>query len=461
MTTATLATDPAGGSDTEVHQGWPGARTGVIAYLVLLLALPQQLIVGPLGFAGSPATIWGLVCCLWWVLFHLNRVHSVGEPRLLRWAAVGFLAAVLLSYTNAMTHPMAGDELSVADAGVLRVISWLGVMLLAAEGLRGLDDWWRVLEWVVGLCAILALLGVVQALTDRTWVDQLSVPGLSVNAPIGLTDAREGHPRPVGTATHAIEFGQILTMGLVLSLAMTMVRGATALRVAAGLCAVASLLVVSRSAVLSIVVAFAVLVSLLTSRQRIGAAIAGVFVLVTAYLLRPGLLGTLGRAFTGIEGDASARSRTDSYSYAFDAFSASPFIGKGFATFLPKYRILDNQWLLSVIEIGVVGVLSLLLLMAAVVSAGFRAERSLIERKDRVMTRACTASVVAVCVGMLFYDGFAFAQATGMLFVISGLTAASFRLSRTTNEPYAVVAQPRSQSWAARARRMSARASRT
>ncbi len=412
-----------------------GAASALAVYLVLLLVLPQQLIVGPLGFAGSPATIWGLVCFLGWVWFHVNRVQSAPrEPRAVRWAAVLFLAAVLLSYTHAMTQPMAGDEVSVADAGVLRTVSWLGVMLLAAEGLPDRESWWRALDWLVGLCAVLAFVGLVQALTGQVWVDRITIPGLSVNAPIALTDAREGHPRPIGTATHAIEFGQVLTMAVLIGAGTALVRGTTMHRLAVGLCGATSLLIVSRSAVVSIVVGSLVLAPVLSHRQRVFGALAAVATLVGAFLLRPGLLGTLGRMFTGIEGDASARSRTDSYDYAFHAFAASPWVGKGFATFLPKYRILDNQWLLSAIELGVLGVLCLALLMAAVVRSGLRAEAFLDTLEDRVLTRACVGAVLAVCVGMLFYDGFAFPQATGMLFVVSGLAASSLRLSLAERE---------------------------
>ena len=132
-----------------------------------------------------------------------------------------------------MTYPMAGDEVSVADAGVLRTVSWLGVMLLAAEGLRDREAWWRTLEWLVGLCAVLAVVGLVQGLTGQVWVDQISIPGLTVNAPIALTDAREGHPRPIGTATHAIEFGQVLTMAVLIAIGVALVRG-TASRAPAG-----------------------------------------------------------------------------------------------------------------------------------------------------------------------------------------------------------------------------------
>lgn len=402
-----------------------------MTYLVLLLAIPQQLVVGPLGFAGSPATIWGLVCLLWWVWFHVHRVDRVREPRAVRWLAVGLLAAVLLSYTRAMSFPMAGDEVSVADAGVLRVMSWLGVLLLAADGVQGVKNWWRVLEWIVGLSALLALLALVQAVTGQTWVDRISVPGLTVNAPIVLTDAREGLIRPVGTATHAIEFGQILTVGLVISAATALARVNPSHRIAVVLTAAAALLTVSRSAVLSILVAFLVLGSALTRRQRLAGGLVGVFLAVGAYLLQPGLLGTLTRMFTGIEGDASARSRTDSYGYALQAFAASPWVGKGFATFLPKYRILDNQWLLSAIEIGAVGVLALLLLMVMAARSGFRAKQAIAARDERVVVHACSAAVIALCVGMLFYDAFAFPQATGLLFVVAGMAAARYRLSRS------------------------------
>ncbi len=415
--------------------GWTGARTALIVYLVLLLVLPQQLIIAPLGYIGSPATVWGIGCFLWWVWFHFNRVHRVFEPRAARRAALVLLAAVLLSYSHAMLAPMAADELSVADAGLLRLVSWLGVFLLAADGLADLEDWRLVLTWFIALCGALAFLGIVQAVTGQAWVDRLSIPGLTPNTPIELTDPRDGHARPVGTATHAIEFGQILTMGLLASSAVASTRGGTLSRVVAVLCAGAAVLAVSRSAVLSILVGFAVLASALTRRQRVEGLVAGLLVLVSAYMVRPGVLGTLGRMFTGIEGDASARSRTDSYGYAIHAVASHPILGKGFGTFLPKYRILDNQWLLSLIEIGVLGVAALVLFLAAVVTSGLRAERRMKSRPDLVLIRGLTASVVAVSVGMLFYDGFSFPQATGLLFCVCGATAAGLRITQGDEAP--------------------------
>lgn len=409
--------------------GWPGAATALKVYMVLLLALPQQLIVAPLGFAGSPASIWGIGCFLWWVWYHVNRSHRAGEPRAARWAALLFLAAILISYTRAMSAPMAADELNVADGGLLRVLGWLGVLLLAADGISDLDDWRRVLDWFMMLVGLLALLGIAQALTGQAWVDKISIPGLVSNAPFELTAPRDGQPRPVGTATHAIEFGQSLTMGLLVSSAAASVRATLLNRSVALLCAGSAILVVSRSAVVSIIVGFAILGSALTRRQKFQSALLGVLVLLAVFMLRPGLIGTLTRMFTGVEDDASARSRTDSYAYALHALASHPLVGKGFGTFLPKYRTLDNQWLLSAIEIGAVGVVALILLMTAVVTSGFLSERRLDSRADRVVARGLSASILAVCVGMLFYDGFSFPQATGLLFVVCGFAAAAFRIS--------------------------------
>src|SRR2546430_13733022 len=59
--------------------------------------------------------------------------------------------------------------------------------------------------------------------------------------------------------------------------------------------------------------------------------------------------------FTGISRDDSALSRTDSYAVAGAFISRAPLLGRGPATWLPPYRILDNQFLGSLIEIGVGG----------------------------------------------------------------------------------------------------------
>ena len=82
------------------------------------------------------------------------------------------------------------------------------------------------------------------------------------------------------------------------------------------------------------------------------------------------MLGSILGLFTGIGDDSSAQSRIDSYSVAASYIVNSPFVGRGFGTFLPRYRIFDNQYLQSAVEIGLVGIVVLLGLLISGVVAG-------------------------------------------------------------------------------------------
>jgi hypothetical protein len=64
---------------------------------------------------------------------------------------------------------------------------------------------------------------------------------------------------------------------------------------------------------------------------------------------------------------------TDSYGLAFESIHRSPLSGRGFRTFLPEYRILDNQLPGTAVQLGLIALLALL---AAIISA-VRARRVL------------------------------------------------------------------------------------
>ncbi len=144
----------------------------------------------------------------------------------------------------------------------------------------------------------------------------------------------------------------------------------------------------------------------------------------------PGMLGTIVGMFTGIADDGSTLSRVDSYSLATDFISRSPWFGRGYSTFLPRYRILDNQYLGLLIEIGAVGLAAFLaLLITAIISA--RMSRSI---SDDVLTQqmgqALAAAVISGSAGLAFYDGLGFPTAGAALFLLLGLAGCAWRLAR-------------------------------
>lgn len=401
------------------------------AFLVLLLAVPSQLVVGPLGAAGSPAQLFGLALLLWWLITRLLQVWPRAQGgRGVRLAAGGFLVAVLLSYTAACLRPIAPVELTSADRGLLSALAWCGPLLAACDGVRSRAQLDVLLRRTVLGVGLLSALGLVQFFVGEPLVDRISVPGLVANQDLVGALTRGGFTRPAGTATHPIEFGVVLTLALPLALHLAMGAAGRSWRRWWPVITIAVALPISlsRSALVGAVVVLVVLVPSWTSRQRRRAGPALAVLAACLYVSVPGILGTLTGLFTGLSDDGSARSRTDSYSLAFDFVGRAPVLGRGFATFLPSYRILDNQYLGLLIETGLLGLAALLGLFAASLGAARSARRHATTQQDRSLGLTLVASTAAGVAGFATFDAFGFPMVPGLLFLLVGLSGAAARL---------------------------------
>src|SRR5689334_2653483 len=96
------------------------AVTGLTAFLVLLVVIPSRLIFAPLGSAGTPAEVLGMVLFAVWLTVAVNnlgrRQRSAEPIRTFAWLFVG---AVLVSYVAANSRAMFGAEARAADSGLL------------------------------------------------------------------------------------------------------------------------------------------------------------------------------------------------------------------------------------------------------------------------------------------------------------------------------------------------------
>lgn len=416
---------PAGGVDLVTVLSW---------YVVLLLALPSRLTVGPLGGAGSPAALVGLGIGAWWVLDLLRRSETAppsGHP--VRRACLVAVACVGFSYVVAMSRAIAPGELSTADLGLVALASWTAVLVAAEDGITVQSRLDRLLRVMVMMAAAVAVLGLLQFLTGQQWVDRISVPGLVTNQSLGDLGSRGSFNRPSGTALHPIEFGAVLTMMLpiAINLALTdAVRGAVRRWFPVAAISLAILLSISRSALICAVVAMVVVGARWAPQVRRAAAVATTGLLLVVFMTIPGMVGTLLGMFTSAGSDTSTLSRVDSYSTAGRFIEVSPLFGRGFGTFLPSYRILDNQYLLLLIEVGVAGTAAFLFLMAVGVVSALRARRLTTDFVAQQRAQSLAAAVAAGAVGLAFYDGFSFPMATGTLFLLLGVTGAQLRLAR-------------------------------
>jgi O-antigen ligase len=401
-------------------------------WLFLLLAVPSRLVFAPLGGAGTPAILVGVVGTLLWCWYHLHRATPVprGGSRVRR-MILAFFFVVLVSYAGAMARPIVQAEVSTADLALVSLVGWVGVALVAHDGI---NDRGR-LETLVRRIAVgggsVALLGVAQFITHQPLIDHIDFPGLTTNAQLISVLGRQGFSRPAGTALHPIEFGVMLTIVLPFALHRAFYspdlgrlrRWWPAMAIAAAIP-----LSISRSALLGSATVLLILVPTWPrARRRLTLAfLLALFGVI--FVLVPGMLGTLTGLFTGIGQDSSAKSRTDSYGLALEFVARSPLIGRGMGTFLPSYRILDNQYLLLLIETGIAGVVALLTVLVTAFRTARRARRLSTLATDRDLAQCVAAAVAAAAVSLALFDALSFPMAAGLLFLVVGMAGALPRL---------------------------------
>jgi O-antigen ligase len=111
-------------------------------------------------------------------------------------------------------------------------------------------------------------------------------------------------------------------------------------------------------------------------------------------------------------------------------WSTQPFLGSGFGTRVADpnakagsdQQILDDQWLGSLLEIGLCGVAALLWLYGRAIRRLARIARS-DTGPDGWLAASIGTSIVAFAVGMLTFDAFAFVQVTFFSFIMLALAA--------------------------------------
>lgn len=407
------------------------AVTFLTVLAVLLLLVPSRLVFAPLGGSGSPALMLAVAGLVWWSHAVQTAAPSLYPSRPARWAAGAWAASVAASYVVAMSRPIDDIEVRAADRGIVSLLALLGLLLVAADGIPSTTRAEQLLRRIVGLAAVVGSLGVLQFFTGLDVASYIRVPGLSADGYLSSMETRNGLNRPSATATHPIELGVVLAIVLPLALhfALTAPPGRRTRPVLSVLViSLAALMSVSRSAVLASLVALAVFLPGLPRRQRRYTLLALPLVLVAVKVAVPGLIGTLRGLFMGIGSDPSAGSRTGSYDVVGPYIAARPVFGRGFNTFLPSYHILDNQYLLTLIDTGVLGLLALLALFGgAFLCAASAATRWPMGSTRRSMARAVAAGVSAAAVGFATFDALSFPMCAALSALICGI---AFRLRR-------------------------------
>jgi O-antigen ligase len=417
--------------------GGPDAVTALTTFLVALIVIPSDLIVGPLGSAGTPAQVIGMALFAGWLIGAVGRGSTARVPRdPVRICAWLFALAVTISYVGANLRSMMSDEARSADAGMLLICAWLGVVLMGMDRIPSRERLDVLLRRLVLLAGALAGLGLLQFATKLPYTNYLQIPGLATNHTLDSVYGRNGLTRPAGTAVHPIEFGAVLTMALPIALHYAFVDvHRSVLRRWYPVLAIAFAvpISISRSAIVSVAVALCFVMPMWSPRVRRRAYTAIAAILAAVYVMVPGLIGTITALFTGISTDSSTKSRTGSWSLAAEFISRTPFFGRGFLTFLPAYRILDDQYLGILIELGLVGLIAFLALLVSGIADGLRLRRTGASGIDGSLGVALAGAVASALASFAMFDAFSFPMAAGLIFVILGCVGALRRLATVSS----------------------------
>lgn len=414
------------------------AATMLTVYIVLLLAWPSFVTINRLGSLGRPSLIWGLLLLFWWVLSRLQtRTHDarpVSQP--VRYVVVALVIVALVSFAAAMLRGQPTDQISPATTALFRLASWAGVFLVATDGVSTHADAAKLVRRLAIGAAALAALGLAQFATGQTLLDWTSnIPGLTVD--VAGVATRGPFTRAAGTAVHPLEYATAVVASLPLAIAAAASGGFRARPsrnagwwwVAVAVITVASVIAVSRSAIIGLAVAvvFSLPAVPVVLRWAIGIG-AGILSLAVLAIV-PGMLGTIVGLFAGASDDSSTLSRIDALARVPEFIASSPLIGQGFGTFLPRYYIFDNAWVLLLVELGVIGVLCFAMIVVFAIGSAYWASWRSPFANTKVMSKAIAASMITVAVLMLFFDGLSFTISAGLFFLVAGMSAAMRRIT--------------------------------
>ncbi|WP_105969407.1 O-antigen ligase family protein [Streptomyces geranii] len=405
------------------------ATTILTGYLVLAFFVPSNLTLPALGGVGTPANVFALLGLLWYLATWLGgRIRPAEGTRLPRVAMCVLAVAVLLSYLAEATRDSSHEEVLGADRGLIGLGVWVALVVLVSAGIQERSRLETLMRRLVVLGTVVALIGYYDFFAATNIADSIHIPGLqSSSAGVSVMD-RGSFTRPRSTTAQPLEFGGMLALLVPFAVHQAfdpVRRHAGALRRWAPLAIMAGALplTVSRTSIVGILIVALVMVPRWRPQRR-WAAIGIILGSVAAFkVIIPGLIGTITDLFASFlsNSDSSTQARTVKYSAIVPYLSERPWFGRGFGTFTPDlYFFTDNQYMLTLAEMGIVGLVALLVLFITGIHTGGAIRRLARTDSDRELGQAFLASALVALVISATFDALSFPMYAGMFFLTLG-----------------------------------------
>ncbi|MGW5372802.1 O-antigen ligase family protein [Streptomyces sp. NPDC004009] len=418
------------------RRGLLGRRVDATAiltvYLVLALFIPSNLALPALGGVGTPANVFALLGLLWYLATWLGgRVLPAPGTRLARVAMCVLGLAVLAAYISDAARESSHAEVLGADRGLIGFLVWVSLVVLTSAGIQERGRLDVLMRRVVVLGSVVAAIGFYDFFSGTNIADSIHIPGLQTSvAQVSVMD-RGAFTRPRATTAQPLEFGGMLAILLPFAIQQAfdpvrrhlhwIRRWGPVLLIAGALP-----LTVSRTSIIGLLLVALVMVPRWKPTRRwaaIGVMTASVAVFK---VLVPGLIGTITGLFASFlsNSDSSTQARTVKYSAIVPYLREHPLFGRGFGTFTPDlYFFTDNQYMLTLAEMGALGLLAMLVLFVAGIHQGGAVRRLARTEADRELGQAFFASSLVALVVSATFDSLSFPMFAGLFFLLLGAGA--------------------------------------
>jgi O-antigen ligase len=415
------------------------AATMLVLMVALITLVPSRLVVPGMTDLARPGLIIGFVLFWWWTLVRFTRHLSMTGPQPIRWAILGFIVSALASYAVGSLRGLTTMESNAADRAMLFSCVFAGVILTAADGV---PNWIRlraVLKVLVGCASVVAFLAIVQYVFVVDITQYIVIPGLEAKGWIIGFETRGGGIRVASTTAHYIELAAFLAVTLPFAVHLALHSRRRGRRHLALICTailaggLAS--TISRTGILALGLAFLVLLPVWSWRQRYNIAAVSAIGAGVVAVASPGLFRTLLDLFDDPAANPAFTVRADRYPMVFEYVGQRPWLGRGTGTWVsPQYQILDNQWLDTLLNNGIVGVVALAGLHLTGIVLAVKALRRSQTAEQRHLCAALISTQVIACAVAGTFDSMSFSTYAVILGLMLGFTGTVWRLTHPDRE---------------------------
>ncbi|KAA0977552.1 O-antigen ligase family protein [Paeniglutamicibacter gangotriensis] len=387
--------------------------------LLSVLVLPAYMVMGPLGASGSVGHVLALSVFVIWMAaaaFGLHNPWIFGHPG--RAVLLFWIIASCLSYIALFSGFSGGSDniqRAAADRWILLIGAGAGITLMTTETVRTLSSLRLIVRIVIMgavISCVVALFQFTLRIDPMTWVSSMML-GFENNGSGTPFQERGTFARVAGSTMHPIELGVITSMLLPLSLWWAKYDRSmpTWFRVAAPILLFAgNVMTVSRTSMLGLVVAAVIAIPFMPILAKKWAVVVVPMGTAVLFLMVPGMVTTLFSSATAGSSDASITYRTDDYPLAWLLFFDHPFLGLGPGAWIPvdPKNIFDNQYLLTVITLGCIGLLAFLLYLLVPAFAALMAARRAESEELRFIGGCLGAAMLVAAISAGTFDAMSF-----------------------------------------------------